>query len=477
MLDRYSQLLGEAWDRRRAAAGEVAPAHRGLDISSTFSSSPLYKIHHQGLQWTLPLPEDVTHYILSNFLLSDVSSLRALASSCRCLSILCRPLVYRVVTILPTVYNNTSHAKYFAGLLQQSPEIANFIQDLRIMNVRSVLSQYSLPQLRPSMKDSLDDYCMSIVTICIQSFLSLKRCRLDIQTSWEALPLHITLAFEKLLSTPTLRHLAYVSGSIPLSTMRLNFRNLDSLAFSGHCSMTSPSHAQAANQSGKPSKLGLQHLRYIDVGAGTVTGVTKDLTNAIDFSCLRTLHLELKHLSLIALISESLKNLKELTLQLDVFLAEKGLTEKLDSVKNLKSLEIFQVNVDISINSQPFQHRIRVISEIFKESPPSITRMGIEIKERGVLELNEFHGAWKPLDDLFTGSSLKSWPRLKTFDIAYFDCLDEDEVARAGVPEKSPQDIRRALHTLRSTGMLNVEVITDPSLYISLYHPTNNGNY
>ncbi|PPQ68696.1 hypothetical protein CVT24_007581 [Panaeolus cyanescens] len=483
-LDRFRQKLSQSWDRRRAADGVATaplfpsrppiPVHRSLDISNTLSSSsPLHKINHQDLQWTLPLSEDVTYYILQSFLLSDFSSLRALASSCRCLSIICRPLAYRVVIILPTINDNTSHARKFTVLLQHAPEIITFIQDLRIINVWNVVSQYSLPQLRSNVRLCLDEYCTSLIAICNQPFPSLKRCRIDIQTSWEALPPHVTVAFENLLSTPTLQHLAYVSGGIPVSTMRSTFRTVDSLAFSGYRSIMSMSQAPTAYQKEADPKLSLQHLHYID--ASTLASVTKDLTDAIDFSSLRSLHVELLHASPIALISESLMNLKELTIQLDVFLPG-GLTEKLD-LRNLKSLENFQVNVDVSMNSRPFQRRIRVISEIFKGSPPRITRMGMKIKERGFLDFNEFHGAWQALDDLFADGIQDSWPRLKTFDIAYFDCLDEDEVERAQGQEKSPQDIRRALHTLDSLGLLNVEVITDPSLYISLYHSTNDADY
>ncbi|KAF9049068.1 hypothetical protein BJ165DRAFT_1464214 [Panaeolus papilionaceus] len=469
VLERFRQKLGQTWERRRPADG-VAAVHRGLDIHNAVSSSPLFNIASQDLQWTLPLPEDVTHYIIMSYFWSDPQPLRALASSCRCLSILCRPLSFRVVTILPVVSDTTSHAKQLASLIQQYPEIISFIQDLRILNIWSMLSQISQAQTRPEKVAQLQEYCTSLVEICTKPFPALKRCRLDIQTSWEALPTHIISAFEKLLTTPTLKHLAYVSGGIPLPVMRIQFQNIQSLAFSGYSPITNMAQVPTKVGPGSvASKIALTHLHYID--ASTTASVTKDLAQVIDFSSLQSLHLELLHASPITQISECLANLQELTIQMDVFLPS-GMIDNLD-LRPLCSLKRLQVNVDVSMNSRPFQRRVHIIAAIFQRSPRSLTRMGTTIKERDFIEITAFKEAWESLDALFPENLREIWPQLKEFHISYFDCPDEDKLAM----EIHPDTIRNVLPMLKASGVLNVEVIRDASMYLSLYHSTDDAEY
>lgn len=99
--------------------------------------------------------------------------------------------------------------------------------------------------------------------------------------------------------------------------------------------------------------------------------------------------------------------------------------------------------------------------------------MGTTIKERDFIEINAFKEAWESLDALFSENLREIWPQLKEFHISYFDCPDEDKLTM----EIHPDTIRNVLPMLKASGVLNVEVIRDASMYLSLYHSTDDAEY
>ncbi|KAJ3501082.1 hypothetical protein NLJ89_g9499 [Agrocybe chaxingu] len=87
-------------------------------------------------EWQLPLPYDILIIILDTCLVYDAHTIRVLSTTCASLSLvqLCRPLVFRTVTINTKSRKAPTSLEQFAVHLARYPHITDLVRELKIID-------------------------------------------------------------------------------------------------------------------------------------------------------------------------------------------------------------------------------------------------------------------------------------------------------------------------------------------------------
>ncbi|KAF8149147.1 hypothetical protein B0H34DRAFT_196735 [Crassisporium funariophilum] len=202
-------------ERPFKVAGEKSNDNRGIDMISKIYSlhetsvpskadpSPFEKSIHS--EWPLPLPKDIIYNIIHAYLLR--TSVRSLSLTCRSLASFCRPFNFRVVTLDSTTIQGLTRYKRFARLLGSSPDIAEYIYELRIRNTGNVTSQFPAPEDEDSLHFILSR----------SGYKNLSRIGLRLmQVQWDLMPVTIAQALHDFFQSAPIRNLTFEGASIAM---------------------------------------------------------------------------------------------------------------------------------------------------------------------------------------------------------------------------------------------------------------------
>ncbi|KAF8186629.1 hypothetical protein BJ912DRAFT_805870, partial [Pholiota molesta] len=177
------------------------------------------------ISWQLPLPYDVIFHIINSYLLDVRPTLYNLSATCLSLAALCRPLRFRTVTISTQARNSPTACERLATFLSESPEVIDYIQDLRVLD-HGMMFQGSRPI-------TVEEECLCY--ILTRPYPNLKRLELSLHVVWTLLPPQVQHAFGRLLSLPTLQALSLEHVRIPVDLLSY-LQSLQSLEIRGEIS-------------------------------------------------------------------------------------------------------------------------------------------------------------------------------------------------------------------------------------------------
>ncbi|KDR72256.1 hypothetical protein GALMADRAFT_143114 [Galerina marginata CBS 339.88] len=361
--------------------------------------------------WHLPLPFDVLFAIVDAYFDDDAVTILSLRQSCHSLAELCRPFLYRTLTIKSRSSDVVTASERLAALLSKSPDIVDHVRTLRVLD-HGKMFEGSRP-ITPE-----EEYLCYILT---RPYPQLKRLELSLHVVWTLLPSQVQHAFEVAFSN--VREIAFDNVRIPVNLFRF-FTNLRVLEMRGEASIPLiADHGGSTVSTRKPYCFPEWILIKDDTRSGFIINCLFHEQSALRFS-------NMKHLQLfisgehIKLLNGRLDMCSGTLTNLELYIGTWGSLPTVLGLESLIALTSLTLTSDISM--MPYGslgteglHRFNwLVTTLASSARPSrLESIKFIIRTRSFSFAKQL--PWDNLDALFSPVTEKRWPSLRKFDILH----------------------------------------------------------